>query len=87
VPKAFTPNDDGNNDHFIVRGVNIKDLYFVVWNRWGEKMFETEDVNSKGWDGSFGGKELTPDSYSWYVRVTCGNGATYTKKGDVTLLK
>lgn len=87
VPKAFTPNGDDNNDYFIVRGVNIKDLYFVVWNRWGEKMFETEDVNSKGWDGSFGGKELTPDSYSWYVRVTCGNGATYIKKGDVTLLK
>jgi len=87
VPKAFTPNGDENNDYFIVRGVNIKDLYFVVWNRWGEKMFETEDVNSKGWDGSFNGTELTPDAYSWYVRVTCGNGAIYTKKGDVTLLK
>jgi gliding motility-associated-like protein len=87
IPKAFTPNGDQNNDFFIVRGVNIKDLYFVVWNRWGEKMFETEDVNSPGWDGSFNGKDLTPDSYSWYVRVTCGNGAIYTKKGDVTLLK
>lgn len=87
VPKAFTPNGDENNDYFIVRGVNIKDLYFVVWNRWGEKMFETEDVNSKGWDGSFNGKELTPDAYSWYVKVTCGNGSTYVKKGDVTLLK
>ncbi len=87
VPKAFTPNNDSNNDFFIVRGVNIKELYFVVWDRWGEKVYETEDPQAQGWDGTFKGKELTPDSYAWYLRVTCGNGETYTNKGDVTLLK
>jgi hypothetical protein len=70
-----------------VCGVNIKDLYFVVWNCWGEKMFEIEDVNFKGWDGFFGGKELILDFYFWYVRVICGNGVIYMKKGDVMLLK
>lgn len=87
VPKAFTPNNDGNNEFFIVRGVNIKELYFVVWDRWGEKVFETTNPQDQGWDGSYQGKELTPDSYAWYVRVTCGNGETYVNKGDVTLLK
>jgi gliding motility-associated-like protein len=87
VPKAFTPNGDANNDNFIVRGVNIKELYFVVWDRWGEKVFETSDPQSKGWDGTFNGKDGTPDSYAWYVRATCGNGSVYVKKGDVTLLK
>lgn len=87
VPKAFTPNNDGNNEFFIVRGVNITELYFVVWDRWGEKVFETTNPLDQGWDGTFDGKELTPDSYAWYVRVTCGNGETYVNKGDVTLLK
>ncbi|MBL7825014.1 MAG: gliding motility-associated C-terminal domain-containing protein, partial [Saprospiraceae bacterium] len=87
VPKAFTPNNDSNNDFFIVRGVNIKELEFVVWDRWGEKVYYTNDPNAQGWDGTFKGKELTPDSYAWYLRATCGNGAVYEKKGDVTLLK
>ncbi len=87
VPKAFTPNNDANNDFFIVRGVNITELLFIVWDRWGEKVYETTDPAAQGWDGTFNGKELTPDSYAWYLRATCGNGAVYESKGDVTLLK
>jgi gliding motility-associated-like protein len=87
VPKAFTPNNDSNNDFFIIRGVNIVELEFVVWSRWGEKVYQTTDVNAQGWDGTYKGAELTPDSYAWYARVRCGNGAVYENKGDVTLLK
>ncbi|MBL7805551.1 MAG: PKD domain-containing protein, partial [Saprospiraceae bacterium] len=87
VPKAFTPNYDGNNDLFLVRGVNITEIYFVVFNRWGEKMYETSDPKHTGWDGTYNGKELTPDSYGWYLRATCGNGAVYENQGNVTLLK
>ena len=87
VPKAFSPNGDESNDRFIVRGVNIKELYMVVWDRWGEKVYETEDTQALGWDGTFKGASLTPDAYAWYVKATCGNGAVYVKKGNVTLLK
>ncbi len=87
VPKAFTPNGDDNNDKFIVRGANIKELHFIVWDRWGEKVYETNDILALGWDGTYNGKESTPDSYAWYLEVTCGNGATYVNKGNVTLLK
>lgn len=87
VPTAFTPNNDSNNDFFIVRGDNITELYFVVWDRWGEKVYETTDINAKGWDGSFKGNELTPDAFAWYIRARCENGAVYEKKGDVTLMK
>jgi len=87
VPKAFTPNGDNNNDMFIVRGLNIKELHFIVWDRWGEKVYETKDILALGWDGTYNGKESTPDSYAWYLEVTCGNGATYVNKGNVTLLK
>jgi gliding motility-associated-like protein len=87
VPNTFTPNNDSNNDYFIVRAVNITELLFIVWNRWGEKVYQTTDLNAQGWDGSFKGKEATPDAYGWFVRIRCGDGTIYEKKGDVTLLK
>jgi gliding motility-associated-like protein len=87
VPQAFTPNNDDNNDFFIVRGADIKELHFIVWDRWGEKVYETKDPNALGWDGTYNGKELTPDAYAWYLTATCGNGQVYTNKGNVTLLK
>jgi gliding motility-associated-like protein len=87
VPNAFTPNEDGNNDRFRVRGVNMTELYFVVWDRWGEKIYETEQVDHIGWDGIFNGVASTPDSYAWYARVRCGNGQVWEKKGNVTLVR
>ncbi len=87
IPKAFTPNNDQNNDMFRVRGVDIKKIYFVVYNRWGEKVYETEDPQHIGWNGMYNNKESTPDAYSWYLEATCGNGEVFKKRGDVTLLK
>lgn len=87
VPKAFTPNGDDSNDYFRVRGVNMTELYFVVWDRWGEKMYETNEVNHIGWDGIFKGVASTPDSYAWYARVRCADGLVWERKGNVTLLK
>jgi len=87
VPKAFTPNNDGNNDFFRVRGADLTEVYFVVWNRWGEKVYETNEVEHQGWDGTFRGVASTPDAYAWYAKVRCGDGAFWEKKGNVTLLK
>jgi large repetitive protein len=87
VPNAFTPNGDSNNDLFRLRGIDIKEVYFAVWDRWGEKVYETTDPNHAGWDGTFRNVASTPDSYAWYARVTCGNGAVWEKKGNVTLLR
>ena len=87
VPNAFTPNGDKNNDYFIVRFSDATELEFIVWDRWGEIVYQTTDINALGWDGSFKGKDATPDSYAWYVRIKCGNGNKYVKKGNVTLLK
>ena len=87
VPKAFTPNGDGNNDFFRVRGSDITELYFIVYDRWGEEVYRTEDPEHLGWDGSFKGRAVTPDAYGWYLRVRCGNGDIFENKGNVTLLK
>ncbi|MBL7796116.1 MAG: PKD domain-containing protein, partial [Saprospiraceae bacterium] len=87
VPLAFTPNGDGNNDYFRVRGTDITELYFIVYNRWGEEVYRTEDPAHIGWDGTFRGKAVTPDAFGWYLRVRCGNGQYFENKGNVTLLK
>ncbi|MCC6413278.1 MAG: gliding motility-associated C-terminal domain-containing protein [Saprospiraceae bacterium] len=86
VPKAFTPNGDGENDVFRARGVDIAELHMIVWNRWGEKVFETENPLDS-WDGIFRENPVPPDSYAWFLKVTCGNGEYYEAKGDVTLLR
>ena len=86
VPTGFTPNDDGHNDILYVRGNNIDEFYFTVYNRWGQKLFETED-QTVGWDGFYQGERLTPDVYGFYLQAKCFNGQEYFKKGNVTLLR
>lgn len=87
IPNTFTPNGDNKNDFFLVRGNDINEIRFIIWNRWGEIVFETNDPATQGWDGTYKGKDLTPDSYAWYVWLTCGNGDIFEDKGNVTLIK
>ncbi|GEM_PF-6365932 len=84
-PNAFSPNGDGNNDVLYVRGNAIADVYFSIYNRWGEQVFES---NSKdiGWDGTFNGQVVTSDVYGYYLRVTCFDGEVFETQGNVTVL-
>ena len=85
-PNAFSPNDDGINDVLRVRGAEgFGTMNLIVYNRWGEKVFESSDPEI-GWDGRFEGKKLTADVYGYYLTVTCPT-TTIVKKGNVTLLK
>lgn len=86
VPNAFTPNGDGKNDVLYVRSEITEDLLFRVYNRWGELVFETKDI-SKGWDGKFKGKLLDPDTYDYYLEVTCAGGEQQIIKGNTTLIR
>jgi gliding motility-associated-like protein len=86
VPNTFTPNGDGENDIFRVKGIKITEVYFAVYNRWGEKVFETNDLN-KGWDGMYKGKQADIGVFGWYLKVKCINGEEAFKKGNVTLIR
>lgn len=86
VPNAFSPNSDQANDVLLVRGNRISSLYFAVYNRWGEVVFETRD-QSVGWDGSYKGKPVDPAVYAYYLEVTCPGEATYFKKGNVSVIR
>ncbi len=85
VPNAFSPNEDNVNDVLYVRGP-VKELHFVVYNRWGEKMFETFDVTT-GWDGYLATTPLPPDVYGYYLEVVCFDDKKFFKKGNVSLIR
>lgn len=86
VPNTFTPNGDGQNDVLYARGLKMEELYFAVYNRWGEKVFETTD-KKVGWDGIYKGRPADVGVFGWYLKVKCYDGNETFKKGNVTLIR
>jgi gliding motility-associated-like protein len=86
VANAFTPNGDGNNDFIYVHGNAILEMYFTIYDRWGEMMFETTD-QSVGWDGTFKGMDCDPAVFDYYLDVTCVGNTKFFKKGNITLIR
>jgi gliding motility-associated-like protein len=87
VPKAFTPEGSPQNRVVFVRGIGIKDLKeFSIYNRWGEQLFRTDDINH-GWDGYYKGKLQPVDTYVYYVEAEMYNGETESKKGTIMLIQ
>ena len=64
----------------------IKEVHFMVFNQWGEKVFESADIQS-GWDGTFKGEKLGPDVFGYHLKAKCFDGQTYTQKGNVSILR
>ncbi|MCF8244196.1 MAG: gliding motility-associated C-terminal domain-containing protein [Saprospiraceae bacterium] len=86
LPNAFTPNNDGENDVLIFRSNIVEVMELAIYNRWGQRVFYSED-QSIGWDGTFKGEKLSPDVYGFYLHAKCYNGQDYFKKGNITLLR
>lgn len=86
VPNAFSPNGDLENDVLYVRSAIATEILFRVFDRWGEMVFETKD-QSIGWDGTFRGKLLKPDTYDYYLEAKCVQGEQKIIKGNVTLIR
>lgn len=86
IPNAFSPNGDGKNDVLYVRGYGIETMNLRIYNRWGEKVFESNDVDY-GWDGTAGGKPQEIEAYAFVLNVTFTDGTTFNKKGNITLLR
>jgi len=86
VPTAFTPNGDGQNDILYVLGSGFSEFELLIFNRIGELVFQTSDIDV-GWDGTFKGKKQEMDVYNYYLTGTCIYGQKIVKKGNITLLK
>ncbi len=85
-PNAFTPNGDGLNDLFkILNAFNLRDYSLMIYNRWGQQVFETSDFR-KGWNGEFKGQPQNPDTFVYHCRYT-RNGKTVFTKGSFILIR
>jgi gliding motility-associated-like protein len=85
VPTAFSPNDDGQNDVLYVYGNCIENMEFVIFDRWGEKVFSSSDPGF-GWDGTFKGKKMDPAAFAYYLKATV-DGEEVLQKGSITIVK
>ena len=86
VPNIFSPNGDGFNDILYVRGKGVAELNFFIYDRWGEKVFETTTLD-KGWDGTFRNKKMNNAVFVYYLQATFIDGSEATQKGDITLIR
>ena len=86
IPNAFSPNGDGLNDVLKVYGYIIKSVHFMIFNQWGEKVFET-NTQSKGWDGMYKGKEQPSGVYIYVCRLQLTDGTVVDKKGAINLIR
>jgi gliding motility-associated-like protein len=88
IPNAFTPNRDGHNDVFrIIRHLNVRALVgFKIFNRWGQLVFETNDIEA-GWDGTFKGEPQPMEVYQYFVKALNWDGEYILEKGNVTLVR
>jgi gliding motility-associated-like protein len=87
MPNAFTPNNDGLNDVFRVKyPAFIKTFRMIIYNRWGEKIFETNDP-LKGWNGIYKGFYQPTGNYIWTISYTDIDGRSETLNGNVILIR
>ena len=89
VPNAFTPNGNGTNDSWEIFGnkKTWKFVHILIFNRWGEKIFESNDINFQ-WDGTYKGTLQEPNVYVYVLDVTFIDGYTIAKqKGSITLIR
>ncbi len=84
---AFTPNGDGFNDYFEIRNDGISNITRVeVYNRWGERVFETSNSNDF-WDGTFRGEPVNPGVFMYTIQGVCQNDSDFLLSGNVTVIR
>ncbi len=90
MPNSFTPNGDGLNDYFIPRqlqSMNLTSFKMQLFNRWGQKVFEGNGFDGRGWDGKLNDIAQPTGAYIYLIDVRFRNGAEEHFQGTVTLLR
>lgn len=85
VPSAFSPNGDGSNDLFNVSGLGFAKVTCTIFNRWGEKIFESD--NFTGWNGMYKDELVPSGIYVYMITLTDYRGIRHYRKGTVTLMR
>ncbi len=92
IPDAFTPNNDGRNDKFYIRGSGVKIIhYFRIYDRWGGIIFEKHNFaigdQSSAWDGYIKGEPVSTGTYVYVTELECSSGERFIRKGSVTVIR
>jgi len=90
VPDAFSPNGDGQNDvlYLMTQTIGcIQNMSFQIFDRWGEKVFESIDPASIGWDGKYMGKEMDKAVFVYNLQAILADGTAINKRGNISLIK
>ncbi len=86
VPNTFTPDGNEFNPVFLAKGGNIKEFEMVIYDRWGEEIFISNDMNI-GWDGTYNGVNCQDGTYVWKIKITGFENQEKELKGHVNLLR
>jgi len=86
IPNLLSPNDDGVNDFFKIEGAGFKQVDLKIFNRWGEKVFETDNANI-GRDGYAGGEKVQPGIYVYHLTILYDVLNTTQYSGSIILVR
>ena len=86
IPDTFTPNDDGINDFFNPKGVGIKEFKMKIYSRWGEIIFDSDNINL-GWNGKSNNNTITMGSYTYYIEIVNVYNEFFKYEGIIKLIK
>ena len=88
IPTGFTPNNDNVNDFYEIKNKGVDIIYFnlKIYNRLGQVVFSSNDIDSK-WDGTFNGVKLHAQVFDFFVDIQCSGGKKLFKKGNITLIE
>jgi gliding motility-associated-like protein len=86
IPNAFSPNGDGVNDKFEIKGTGVQEFELQIFDRWGGRLLSLNDFTTD-WDGNVGGNSLAQGIYIYHLRVKSPSGKTKEYTGDITLIR
>jgi len=86
APSAFSPNDDGRNDQFLIQVPNLRNAELQIFNRWGELLYRSLNLD-QGWDGTFEGQTAQEGVYIYLVTGTGVDGIEFSRSGTITLIR
>jgi gliding motility-associated-like protein len=86
IPNIFSPNGDGVNDEFKVTITNIQNYHLLIYNRWGEKLFESNNI-SESWNGMYKGVQVPFGAYYYKITALSYNGKLLSRAGSITLVR
>lgn len=86
IPNAFTPNGDGVNDEYFIPDANLQQFTFSVFDRWGNKVYDTNSSNFR-WNGESGGSQTPEGTYVYLLNATDYRGNSIKRSGALTIVR